>query len=118
MTNEELYKKIESKFENIDNRFDSLENKFDNLENRFGDMKNSFENKFEEIDNKIGEVNTNVKKINEKLDMVTNSNIAQILTNQMRFQNEINGKIRYDELEHKKFDCRISELELQKNYIM
>ncbi len=111
MTNEELYKKIESKFENIDNRFDSLEN-------RFGDMKNSFENKFEEIDNKIGEVNTNVKKINEKLDMVTNSNIAQILTNQMRFQNEINGKIRYDELEHKKFDCRISELELQKNYIM
>ena len=63
-------------------------------------------------------MNMNFKKLNDKLDGVTNSNIAQILSNQTKFQNEVNKKNKYNELEHKKFDCRITELELKKRYLV
>lgn len=108
MTVDELFEKMDQKINDLDKKMDQkingldkkMNKKFNNLETQMTDLRNDMNNNFE--------------KINNKLDGVTNSNLAQILTNQIKFQNKINSQIRYNELEHKKLDCRISELELRK----
>ena len=146
MTTEELYEKIDNKFnvvingleKKMDNRFDKIENRLNKVENRLDKVENGLnkvENRLDKVENRLDKVentvdnihikvqdlrddmNANFKKINDKLDGVTNSNIAQILSNQTKFKNQINNKTTYNELEHKKFDCRITELELQRKYL-
>lgn len=99
MTIDELFKEMKKEFKNVNIRLDNVEKRLDNVEMEVQKMK------------------VNLEKVNDKLDNVTNSNLAQILFNQTKNQKEINNKMTYNELEHKKFDCRITELELQKKLV-
>lgn len=121
MTTEELYEKISITINNLDKKMENNINKLDKkidknikrLESQVKDLKNDTSKQIKDLRN---DMNLNFKKLNDKLDGVTNSNLAQILVNQTNFKNEINKKTTYNELEHKKLDCRITELELQGRY--
>ena len=129
----EIEERLENKFNKTINEVEErLENKFNksinemgqSLENKFtksiNELDKKIDNRFDKVGKQVQELkigmDENFKKINDKLDGVTNSNIAQILSNQTNFKNKINKENTYNKLEHKKFDCRITELELQEKY--
>ena len=76
---------------------------------------------FKEVNDKIKETNDKMDKgfeqVNNKLDIVVNSNIAQILIAQTKNTKELNEKIdKYiekNETEHKKFDYEIADTRMK-----
>lgn len=89
---------------------DDMNSKFNDINSKFNDINSNFN----DIYSNLNDINSNLKQLNNKIDTVTNTNLAQILLNQTDFKNEINKKVTYNELEHKKLDCRITELEIQR----
>ena len=62
-------------------------------------------------------MNDGFKELNDKLDILSNSNMAQILSVQTQNTKEINKKldkyIEKNEVEHKKFDYEISDTKMK-----
>ena len=89
MDNKELFEMLNQRFEKMDERMDKMEQRMDK----------GFE------------------QVNNKLDIVVNSNIAQILIAQTKNTKELNEKIdKYierNETEHKKFDYEIADTRMK-----
>ncbi|MCI8412238.1 MAG: hypothetical protein HFJ40_07450 [Clostridia bacterium] len=120
---------IEEKVNEIDaikekvSKIDAIEEKVNEIDaikekvNQIDDIKE----KVNEIDvikekvNEIDDIKTEIKKINDKLDIMTNVNMAQILREQTRTRKEINYKIDQfmlqNNVEHKQFAYQIAKLE-------
>lgn len=62
-------------------------------------------------------MNDGFKELNDKLDILSNSNMARILSVQTQNTKEINKKldkyIEKNEVEHKKFDYEISDTKMK-----
>lgn len=111
------FNKINKRFAEIDERFTEIDEKFTNLENRteekFGNLENKIEEGFAKADKRF-------ENLENKIDIVTNVNLAQILNEQTRTRNEITKKldeyIIKNEFEHKRFDYKLAELEMKFGY--
>ena len=87
----------------------------------FKEVNDKMNKGFKEVNDKIKETNDKMDKgfeqVNNKLDIVVNSNIAQILIAQTKNTKELNEKIdKYiekNETEHKKFDYEIADTRMK-----
>ena len=77
---------VETKVDNMDERLENVETKVDNMDGRLGNVEVGV--KEVRYDNKI--IKEEVMRINEKLDVIQNSNLANIL----RKQNQIIDELR------------------------
>ena len=77
---------VETKVDNMDERLENVETKVDNMDGRLGNVEVGV--KEVRYDNKI--IKEEVMRINEKLDVIQNSNLANIL----RKQNQIIEELR------------------------
>ena len=110
---------MDKKFHDIDNKFNkSFKEVNDKMDNGFKKIKDKVDNGFKEINDKVDEES---RKINNKLDVITNSNMAQILSAQTNNMKQMNQKldkyIEKNEVEHKKFDYEISNLEMNLKFV-
>ena len=82
-------------------------------EEKFGILENKIEEGFAKADKRF-------ENLENKIDIVTNVNLAQILNEQTRTRNEITKKldeyITKNEFEHKRFDYKLAELEMKFGY--
>ena len=109
---------LESKF---NERFNSLESefneRFNSLESKFNERFNSLESKFNE---RFDKVEARFEGIENKLDVITNVNLAQILNEQTRTRIELNKKldnyIAKNELEHKKIEYALTNANIDIKY--
>ena len=133
MSSEEILNKITVELSEIKekvNKIDGIENKVNIIEKEVGKIAGIEKEvgKIAGIEKEVGKIagiekevskiskmEDELLKINDKLDIVTNVNMAQILSEQTRTRKEITEKLdRYiskNDVEHKKFDYRISRLE-------
>ena len=131
-----LEKNFNEKIEDLENRFDeklvNLKNEFDeklgSLESKFNERFNSLESKFNErfnsLESKFNErfdkVEARFEGIENKLDVITNVNLAQILNEQTRTRIELNKKldnyIAKNELEHKKIEYALTNANIDIKY--
>ncbi len=122
---EERIDKMDEKFEN---RFAEMDEKFEArfvaMEERIDKMDEKFETRFKDMEGKFDVRFTNMEerfdKVEAKLNITTNTNIAQILNTVTetkeeltKFKKEINDKldkyIEKNELEHKRFELKLAE---------
>ena len=120
-----LEKNFNEKIEDLENRFDeklvNLKNEFDeklgSLESKFNERFNSLESKFNE---RFDKVEARFEEIENKLDVITNVNLAQILNEQTRTRIELNKKldnyIAKNELEHKKIEYALTNANIDIKY--
>ena len=120
-----LEKNFNEKIEDLENRFDeklvNLKNEFDeklgSLESKFNERFNSLESKFNE---RFDKVEARFEGIENKLDVITNVNLAQILNEQTRTRIELNKKldnyIAKNELEHKKIEYALTNANIDIKY--
>lgn len=139
MDNKELLKILDQRFEKIDKRLDKMDDRFDKIDQRLDKMDDKFgkiDQRFQQFDDKMNkgfkEVNDKMNKgfreinnkmengfaeVNNKLDVLANSNMAQILISQTQSTKEINEKldkyIAKNEIEHKKFDYEIADTKMK-----
>ena len=90
--------------------FDEIDKRFDKVDKKFIDFNDKMNEGFSRMDKGFAEVNN-------KLDILTNSNMAQILMSQNQSTKEMNEKldkyITQNEIEHKKFDYEIAETKMK-----
>ncbi len=122
---EDLENRFDEKLVNLKNEFDeklgSLESKFNerfnSLESEFNERFNSLESKFNE---RFDKVEARFEGIENKLDVITNVNLAQILNEQTRTRIELNKKldnyIAKNELEHKKIEYALTNANIDIKY--
>ena len=107
--------------EKIDQRFKEAEEKTDK---KFKDMETKMDKRFKDMETKMDK---RFKIVEDKLAIVTNTNIAQILktvsetkVELAETKEEITTKldeyIEKNEFEHKKFDCRLADIEIKYKY--
>ena len=99
---------LEAKVENLAVRVGNLEKKVENLDTRVGNM----EIEINEIkyDNKI--IKQNIDKINQRLEVIQNVNLVNILNKQKDIMREINREIKTNNLEHE--NCRYRQERIEK----
>ena len=84
--------------------------------------------KFDKVDKSFENVDKQLKKSDNKLEITTNSNLAQILVEQARehkeqekFSKELIEKIdsymMKNEVEHKKFEYKIADIEMKQKIV-
>ena len=139
-TLDELWTKIQVEF---NNRFNESEERTDQkikdmetkMNQRFKDMEEKIDQRFKEAeektDKKFKDMETKMDKrfkiVEDKLAIVTNTNIAQILktvsetkVELAETKEEITTKldeyIEKNEFEHKKLDCRLADIEIKYKY--
>ena len=113
----------------------NLEKVNTNLSNRIEEVNTNLSNRIEEVNanlsNRIEEVNTNLSKkiedVNIDLHTMKNTNIAQILNQETKVQenigkikkeiesinNKLDHHIKQSIVDHKRFDCEIAKLQMQ-----
>ena len=126
MKTEELWKKMQDEFSFIKEKIKDIDvirekvSRIDVIEEKVKEIdvikeKVSRIDAIEEKVNEIDNVKSEIKKINDKLDVITNVNMAQILNEQRRTREELNRKIDnfmlQNNVEHKQFAYQIAKLE-------
>ena len=110
MDNNELLEILDQRFNKIDEKFDKMDERFDKMDEKFDKMDKGFR----EINDKVDK---GFEDINNSLDVLTNSNLAQILNAQTRNTKEITDKLdRYivkNERDHKKFEYEIADTKMK-----
>lgn len=118
---EELWDKIQREFTKVNTRLDNVETKIDSMDTRLGKV----ETKVDSMDTRLGKVETEVKevkyenkgikeeikKMNERLDVIQNVNLVNILQKQDQIIKELNSAITINNLEHENFRYRHERIE-------
>ena len=121
------YHEMNNKIDNLQTNYHEMNNKIDNLQTNYHEMNNKIDNlqtNYHEINDKIKDLQTNYHEMNDKIkDLQTNDHkIENNMTSMMNYQIEmqkiiknINEKLdKYiiqNEVEHKKFEYQIANLE-------
>ena len=107
---DERFNKVDQRLNKMDKKFDEIDKRFDKVDKKFIDVNDKMNEGFSRMDKGFAEVNN-------KLDILTNSNMAQILMSQNQSTKEMNEKldkyITQNEIEHKKFDYEIAETKMK-----
>ena len=132
---QELWDKIQGEFTKVNTRLDNVETKVGSMDTRLGNV----ETKVESIDTRLGNVETKVEsmntrlskvetevkevkyenkgikeeinKINQRLDVIQNVNLVNILQRQDQILKELNSAITMNNLEHENFRYRHERVE-------
>ena len=127
-TNEEIANvnnKIGKEIANVNNKIDKeIANVNDKMDKGFASVNDKIDKEIANVNNKMEEgfasVNDKITDIANKIDVITNVNLAQILNEQTRTKNELSKKIdEYivkNEFEHKKLDYKLAEIEMKYGY--
>ena len=149
---DERFEQIDKRFEQIDKRFEQIDKRFEQIDKRFEQIDKRFEQideRFEEYNQEILDIKNNAKsefakvykvmeegcnkmderfaRIEDKLDIMTNTNLAQILNKLTETKAEVtetkeeltiklDKHIEINEFEHKKFDYKLADMELKYKY--
>ncbi len=132
---QELWEKIQGEFGKVNTRLDKVETKVESMDTRLGNVETkvgsmdtrlgNVEIKVESMDTRLSKVEVEVKeiknenkgirqeltKINEKLDVMQNSNLANILNNQKDISDRLKTAIEINNAEHKEFKFRHERVE-------
>ena len=128
--------RIDEEFEKVNGRMDEEFGKVNGrMDEEFGKVNGRMDEEFEKVDDRMdeefGKVNGRIDEefgkiyqrftnIDDKLDVITNVNLAQILNEFTRTRNEFNNKldkhITKDEFEHKRIDYKLAEIEMKYKY--
>lgn len=105
----QIDEKMNIEFDSIEKQFAKINDKFDGIDGQFA--KNNV--KFDSIDDQFA-------KINDKLNIMSNINMAKILEHQVETRKELNEKIDklilQNNVEHKKFAYQIAQLEMNEGF--
>ena len=118
---QELWDKIQGEFTKVNTRLDNVETKVGSMDTRLGNV----ETKVESMDTRLSKVETEVKevkyenkgikeeinKINQRLDVIQNVNLVNILQKQDQILKELNSAITMNNLEHENFRYRHERVE-------
>lgn len=94
------------------------------IEQKFQESEEKTDKKFKDMEMKM---NQRFKRVEDKLDIITNTNIAQILKavtetkveleeTKEEITTKLDEYIEKNELEHKKFECRLADIEIKYKY--
>lgn len=122
MTLEELWKMTKAELDKLNTKIDKLESKVNQMEQKV-DQIDAIKEKVDQIDaikEKVGQIDgikQKVDELQEKMDIMTNVNLAKILEHQVETRKELNDKldrfILQNNLEHKQFAYQIAQLEMK-----
>lgn len=118
---QELWEKIQGEFTKVNTRLDNVETKVGSMDTRLGNV----ETKVDSMDTRLNKVETEVKevkyenkgmkeelaKINQRLDVIQNINLVNILQKQDQIMKELNSTITMNNLEHENFRYRHERVE-------
>lgn len=118
---QELWEKIQGEFTKVNTRLDNVETKVGSMDARLGNV----ETKVDSMDTRLNKVETEVKevkyenkgmkeelaKINQRLDVIQNINLVNILQKQDQIMKELNSAITMNNLEHENFRYRHERVE-------
>ena len=118
---QELWDKIQGEFTKVNTRLDNVETKVESMDTILGNV----ETKVESMDTRLSKVETEVKevkyenkgmkeelaKINQRLDVIQNINLVNILQKQDQIMKELNSAITMNNLEHENFRYRHERVE-------
>ena len=118
---QELWEKIQGEFTKVNTRLDNVETKVGSMDTRLGNV----ETKVDSMDTRLNKVETEVKevkyenkgmkeelaKINQRLDVIQNINLVNILQKQDQIMKELNSAITMNNLEHENFRYRHERVE-------
>lgn len=125
------FKQIDKRFEQIDKRFEQIDERFEQMDqiieeyhHEILDIKNNTESEFAKVykamEEGFSKMDQRFAKIENKLDIITNTNLAQILNKLTETKEELSNKldkhIEKNEFEHKKFDYQLADMELKYKY--
>lgn len=129
MTLEELWKMTKAELDKLNTKIDKLESKVNQMEQKVDQMEQKVD-QIDEIKEKVGQIDgikqkvdqidgikQKVDELQEKMDIMTNVNLAKILEHQVETRKELNDKldrfILQNNLEHKQFAYQIAQLEMK-----
>ena len=118
---QELWEKIQGEFTKVNTRLDNVETKVGSMDARLGNV----ETKVDSMDTRLNKVETEVKevkyenkgmkeelaKISQRLDVIQNINLVNILQKQDQIIKELNSAITMNNLEHENFRYRHERVE-------
>ena len=118
MKMDQRFKEAEEK---TDKKFKDMEMKMDQ---RFKEAEEKTDKKFKDMEMKMDQ---RFKRVEDKLNIITNTNIAQILKavtetkveleeTKEEITTKLDEYIEKNELEHKKFECRLADIEIKYKY--
>lgn len=118
--------------EKTDKKFKDMEIKIDQ---RFKESEEKTDKKLNDIETRIDQrlnvtedkIDKRFKRVEDKLEIITNTNIAQILKTvtetkvelgetKEEITTKLDEYIEKNELEHKKFECRLADIEIRYKY--
>ena len=127
-----VYSKMDDEFGKVYSKMDNEFGKvYSKMDNEFGKVYNKMDDEFEKTNSKMDDgfhkINQKLTQIEDKLDIMTNTNLAQVLNTVTETKQEVkeikeelidklDKHIEENELEHKKFDYKLAEMKLKYKY--
>ncbi len=104
---QELWEKIQGEFTKVNTRLDNVETKVDSMDTRL----NKVETEVKEVKYENKGMKDELAKINQRLDVIQNINLVNILQKQDQIMKELNSAITMNNLEHENFRYRHERVE-------
>ena len=104
---QQLWEKIQGEFTEVNTRLDRVETKVESMDTRLGNV----ETEVKEVKYENKGIRAELTKINQRLDVVQNVNLENIIEKQNQIMKELNSASNINNLYHENFKYRHERVE-------